>query len=61
LVERGPADVSSDPGRASALAGAIEVMRVRGRIESLLRARGQRVPVEVSSAAEALLAEVSLP
>ena len=61
LVERGPADTSSDPERATTLARAIEAMRVRARIESLLRARAQRVPVEVSSAAEALMAEVTLP
>lgn len=61
LIDRARADVSADADRAAALLQAVEVMRARDWIESHFRARAQRVPVEVSSAADALMAQVKLP
>ena len=59
LVGRSPADVSADADRAATLARAVEQMRARDWIESHLRVSGQRI--ELSTAADVLMAQVKLP
>jgi len=56
LVDRPPADPASIEQRRADLASAVVLMRVRIRIDAIVRARTQSSSIDVSEAADALMA-----
>jgi hypothetical protein len=59
LVDRSPADPGSIEQRRTDLASAVVLVRARIRTASLLRARKERSSIDVSEAADALMADAA--